>query len=65
MGETELNDAYYTPSNSGSFGGVHRLTKTIKAGNVKKWLSYQDAYTLHKKTSKKFPRRRVLVGGYR
>ena len=37
--------------------------KKVKKGNVRKWLSYQNAYTLHKKNTKKFPRRKTLVGG--
>jgi len=57
---------YFNPSNRGSFGGVQRLISAAKNENkddVKKWLSYQDSYTLHRKTVRKFPRRRILVGG--
>ena len=58
-----MEKVYYNPANPGAFGGVHRLSKKIKRGDVKKWLTFQDAYTLHKPVRHKFPRRRVLVGG--
>ena len=63
MGEHLMERVYYNPANVGSFGGVDRLQKKVKKGNVRKWLSYQNAYTLHKKNTKKFPRRKTLVGG--
>lgn len=59
-----MDKIYYNPSDSGSFGGVKRLQHRSKQPNkVKNWLTYQDAYTLHKPVRKKFTRRRVLVGG--
>ena len=58
-----LSKSYYNPSQPASFGGVKRLKKSIGKGDVKKWLSYQDAYTLHKPLRHKFRRRPILVGG--
>ena len=55
---------YYNPSSVSSFGGVNRLSKNSKTKrkNVKKWLSLQDTYTLHKPVRRNFLRRRVLTG---
>ena len=50
-----MERVYYNLANVGSFGGVDRLQKKVKKGNVRKWLSYQNAYTLHKKNTKKIP----------
>ena len=58
-----MDKIYYTPSNSGSFGGVQRLKQKHKSPLVEKWLTFQDTYTLHKPVRKTFKRRRVLVGG--
>ena len=58
-----MESNYYTPAKPSSFGGVKRLASATKKGNVRKWLSYQDAYTLHKPIRRNFNRRRTLVGG--
>ena len=41
---------------------MKRATK-LKQSDVHHWLSYQDAYTLHKPVRRTFSRRRVIVGG--
>ena len=65
MKNNELKKIYYNPNSTGSFGGVNRLRKA--AGKPKKeivqFLQSQDAYTLHKPTRYRFPRRRTIVGG--
>ena len=65
MKNNELKKIYYNPNSTGSFGDVNRLRKA--AGKPKKevvqWLQSQDAYTLHKPTRYRFPRRRTIVGG--
>jgi len=49
-------ELYYTPSAVGSF--------TAPKGSVARaWARSQDAYTLHKQTRKKFPRRKIFVLG--
>ena len=58
-----MDAVYYNPSNPASYGGVQRLKQKVKLGNAKNWLSYQDAYTLHKPVRRKFARRKILVGG--
>ena len=60
-----LGQAYYTtkrPSVYGGVGALKRATK-LKQSDVKRWLSYQDAYTPHKPVRKTFSRRRIVVGG--
>ena len=60
-----LKAGYYNARYPGSFGGVeqlHRLVRIPKT-QIKKWLSHQDAYTLHKPVRKRFPRRRIIVTG--
>lgn len=60
-----LSETYYNPERPGSYGGVDRLKRYsgLKRDAVKDWLSYQDAYTLHKPVRYHFPRRRIIVGG--
>ena len=60
-----LKESYYTPSKAGSFGGVAALKRSTKknTADIKNWLSFQDAYTLHKPVRRKFPRRKTIVGG--
>lgn len=60
---------YYTPSHPSALGGVRRLTlervngEKVKANNARKWLSSQEAYTVHKSIRRKFPRRQTIVSG--
>lgn len=66
-----LASIYFNPNHTASFTGPSQLYKTIKKEGVwdislpqiKNWLSSQDAYTLHRKVIRKFPRNRVVVSG--
>lgn len=60
-----LKSVYYNTKRSGSFGGVKPLTDNVKPNSkrVKKWLSFQDTYTLHKPIRRKFSRRKTIVAG--
>ena len=60
-----LEKAYYDFKRPGSLGGVSALARAAKRerNKVKEWLSFEDAYTLHKPVRRKFPRRRTIVGG--
>ena len=61
----ELSKQYYNPKEVGSFGGLASLYrgKKNKKKDIKKWLLYQDTYTLHKTPRKKFTRRKTIVSG--
>ena len=54
---------YYDPKRVGSYGGIAALRSVISEQNVKRCLSEQDAYTLHKPVRRRFKRRCVVVGG--
>ena len=65
-----LHQTYYTPANAGSYGGVKALyfsgqkkKPKLKLGQVNKWLSTQDTYTLHKPALKQFQQSRTIVNG--
>ncbi len=65
-----IEEKYEQVEYPGSLGGVTRLfnelkttNKNIKKGDVEKYLSKQDEYTLHKPIRKKFNRNRVVVYG--
>lgn len=61
----EKLNVYFDPASPAAYGGLLPLAKTtkLKTKDVGQWLSEQDAYTLHKPIRRKFPRRRVIVGG--
>ena len=61
----KLEAKYFDPAQPGSYSGINALTRTskLKPAQVRKWLSEQDAYTLHKPIRRRFQRRRVIVGG--
>ena len=68
--ENLLSDLYYDPEGPGSFGGVEDLYrvakkkyKTINRSQIQRWLQQQDAYTLHKRITKKFKRNKVFTDG--
>ena len=63
--KSQLSKAYYTPSSPGSFGGVERLQRAtgVKSDVIRKWLSNEDPYTLHKQRRTKFTRRVTIVSG--
>ena len=46
----------------GSYGGVAALRRVVPEQDVERWLSKQDAYTLHKQVRRHFKRRCVVVG---
>lgn len=67
-----LKSIYYDTSKPGSYTGLNKFWKTIKAdGNphklkykdVKSWLSRQYPYLVHKQPTHKFKRESIIVGG--
>ena len=61
---SKLHRHYYDPKRVGSYGGVAALRRVVPAErDVERWLSTQDAYTLHKPVRRHFKRRCVVVGG--
>ena len=61
---SKLHRHYYDPKRVGSYGGVAALRRVVPAErDVERWLSTQDAYTLHKPARRHFKRRCVVVGG--
>ena len=59
---------YNTPDLPSSFGSIQHLLKNAKKEDpsitledVREFLQGEDAYTLHKNTFKKFPRRKILA----
>ena len=64
MDRSKLNKDYYTPSSSGSFGGVNRIKRlnpNVSVGEINKYLQTQDTYTKTKQVKHKFQRRKVMV----
>jgi transposase InsO family protein len=60
-----MEEAYYTvskPDSYGSASGLRRQTNT-NLGSIYKFLSRQDAYTLHRDIRRRFPRRKTLAFG--
>ena len=53
------------PIQSGAYGSIDALKRatTLERSVVMNWLSYQDAYNLHKPIGCKFPIRCVIAGG--
>lgn len=69
--EDYLTSVYYDPQHPASFSGPTKLYKIAKAAGKKithkeisEWLRKQETYTLHRRLRRKFPRNRVVVGGY-
>ena len=60
-----LKKVNFDPSQVGSYGGLDALRRVTHAPRkiVARWLSEQDAYSLHKPARRRFKRRRVIVGG--
>lgn len=63
--ENLLNRLYYNKESTASYGGVNRLVAKSKLprDQVKKWLSSQLTYTLHRPARKRFPRRKYITRG--
>ena len=66
--ENVLQSIYYDPREAASFSSVSQLynagkakIRNLRKSDVKKWLSSQMTYVLHKAARQKFPRRKVLV----
>ena len=62
MGRKKLQ-RYYDQNRVGSYGGVVAFRRVVPDQDVERWLSEQDAYTLHKPLRRRFKRRCVVVGG--
>ena len=56
-----VRTARYAPERVGSYGGVDALRRVVPEQDVERWLSKQDAYTLHKPVRRHFNRRCVEV----
>ena len=59
-----MENAYYDVPRAdsyGSFAGVERQNKTLKRNDIDKFLSEQDAYTLHANVRRRFKRRKTLA----
>ena len=69
--EQYLKKMYYDPRHPAGFGGLETLFRAVKEDGkhrisrkqLKKWLSEQDTYTLHKPVRVNFRRNRTVVGG--
>ena len=68
--EQILTKVYYEPSSGAAFSGIDAVHKEavkhmpkIKRSQVKKWLSEQYAYTMHKPARRRFPQNKVYVHG--
>jgi hypothetical protein len=60
-----MESIYFDPTKAGSFGGVRSLARAsnVRENEVRKWLSAQDAYTLHKPAQLRFRRRTTFSVG--
>ena len=60
-----MDNVYYNPATAGSFGSALNLSRysMYDLKTVNDWLESQDAYTLHRKTVRKFPRRKTISLG--
>ena len=65
MSKRLMKKVYFDPTRVGSYGGVDALRRVTHAPRkiVARWLSEQDAYSLHKPARRRFKRRCVIVGG--
>ena len=69
--DQQLAKIYFDPSDPGSLGGAERLYQRAKVlrikgasrRHVKRFLSAQSAYTLHKQARRHFPRNHTHVQG--
>ena len=66
--EKQMKTFYFDPRNAASFGSGELLYRALQVtpksrGGVESWLRSQNAYTLHKPVTRKFKRRKVIVGG--
>ena len=69
--DDKLKEIYYDPQDPGSYGGVEKLYRSGKKANikgltrakVKRFLSDQQAYSLHKRVRRNFERNPTYVKG--
>ncbi len=63
--KTLLDNVYYDIKNPSSLASVKKLIEATKKKKktVKKYLTQQKVYTLHKQVRKNFPRRKVISNG--
>src|SRR5215475_9287646 len=63
--KNKLSSIYYDSKSPGAFGGINKLARVAKTPvkKVKKWLSSQRVYSLHKPVRKRFPRNRMIAYG--
>ena len=54
-----MSRVYYKVGHPAAYGSVKDLSKHVP--QPEKWLSTQPAYTMHKKVTHKFPRRKTIV----
>ena len=67
---SELDDIYYKAGDPGSYGGIRRLftrareigLRNISQNKIRKYLSNQHAYSLHKPARRRFRRNKTVVG---
>jgi len=66
-----LSSVYYDPKHPASYAGPSKLYRVAKAAGkkitlrqIKDWLRGQETYTLHRRMLHKFPRNKVIVGGF-
>ena len=69
--ENYLASIYYDPKHPASYSGAAKLYKIARSDGkkithkqIREWLKNQETYTLHRHVNWKFPRNRVIVGGY-
>lgn len=59
-----LSRVYYNPAHAASYSGARRLLSVApETEDVNRWLAGEDAYTLHKKVLRRFPRLHYSVSG--
>jgi transposase InsO family protein len=66
--ERKLKEIYYDTTNAASFGNGEVLFRSLqlspkKISDVEDWMRKQNVHTLHKPVTRKFRRRKVIVGG--
>ena len=60
----KMEESYLNPRQAGSYSGLdkaYRSQQGLSRGEVRKWLSKQDAYTLHKPVRYNFKRNRIIT----
>ena len=66
-----LEDIYYDPSHPGSYSGVDKLYRAVRAEGkhkisrkkLEEFLKTQETYGVHRKAINRFPRPRVITSG--